>query len=233
MTPFSKSCTNSFANRGAVALLVLALAACGTAPRQPARNSVSSKPAMPSVSSSSASATAASSTDRAEADRRFKLALQLMREHKQAEAQAALVSLSKDFPAFSGPLTALGILYAQGKQRTQALDSFAKASTANPDNAVALNWLGSLYRETGDFKHAEEAYQKAIKAKPDYAPAQLNLGILYDVSLRQPQNALAAYREYQRIAGPKNQNLMVSVWIKELEDSATTRTASASTESAR
>ncbi|EIT70021.1 MULTISPECIES: tetratricopeptide repeat protein [Hydrocarboniphaga] len=226
MTPFSKS----HANRGAVALLVLALAACGTAPRQPARNSASSKSSTPVAASSSASTT---STDRVEADRRFKQALQLMREHKQTEAQAALVSLSKDFPAFSGPLTALGILYAQGKQRSQALDSFAKASTANPDNAVALNWLGSLYRENGDFKRAEEAYQKAIKAKPDYAPAQLNLGILYDVSLRQPQNALAAYREYQRIAGPKNQNLMVSVWIKELEDSTTTRTASATAESAR
>ncbi|WP_411887323.1 tetratricopeptide repeat protein [Hydrocarboniphaga effusa] len=228
--------SNAYANRGAVALplllVALTLAACSTAPRQPARNSVSSKVPTPSLASSSASSTAAP-TDRVEADRRFKLALQLMREHKQAEAQAALVSLSKDFPAFSGPLTALGILYAQGKQRTQALDSFAKASTANPDNAVALNWLGSLYRESGEFKRAEEAYQKAIKAKPDYAPAQLNLGILYDVSLRQPQNALTAYREYQRIAGPKNQNLMVSVWINELEDSTATRTASASTESAR
>ena len=36
-------------------------------------------------------------------------------------ARAAFAALSQDFPRFSGPLTDLGILYAQGRQRAQAL----------------------------------------------------------------------------------------------------------------
>lgn len=210
MTPFSK--------QALAILLVSTLAACSVGPAK--RDSDDS-----GASPFSSSSTSSPARDTRDADRRFNAALQLMRERKQQEAQAAFQALSKDFPEFSGPLTALGILYAQGKQRDQALASFAKAVAANPDNAVALNWLGSLYREIGDFKRAEQTYRKALAARSDYASAHLNLGILYDVALRQPQNALAEYREYQRLAG--SQNLMVGVWIKEIEASSTTRTAEA------
>ncbi len=217
MTPYSET----FVRYGGAALLIAALAACSNGPaRPPARSGASMASSTPAKNVASTR----TEVDRTAADRRFKQALQLMREHQNAEAQAELIALSKDFPEFSGPLTALGILYAQGKQRNSALDSFAKATTANPENAVALNWLGSLYRETGNFKLAEESYLKALKAKPDYTPAQLNLGILYDVSLRQPDKAIKAYRAYQSMAGAQG-NLMVGVWIKELEAGSAPRNA--------
>ena len=57
--------------------------------------------------------------------------------------------------------------------------------------------------------------EKAIELKPDDAAAHLNLGILCDIYLKHPAEALAQYREYQRIAG--SNNLMVAVWIKQLE----------------
>ena len=206
-------------------LLIAALAACssgpprrgGSAPSLSKQTSVSTPAAKPPVP--------AAAKNTGDANARFNAALKLMRDKQPQEAQAAFLSLSKDFPEFSGPLTALGILYAQGKQRDQALASFAKAAAANPGNAVAWNWLGSLYRENKDFKHAEEAYRKALAARSNYAAAHLNLGILYDVSMRRPQDAIAEYREYQRLAG--DQNLMVAVWIKELESNSTQRSASA------
>ncbi len=217
--PFMTRSSKQLLGRLAVAALSASLGACGVGP---VRSSSSADVAVPAAPTAQAVTPAHDTRD---ADKRFSAALKLMREHQVPEAQAAFQALSRDFPEFSGPLTALGILYAQGKQKDQALASFAKAVAANPGNAVALNWLGSLYRENNDLRHAEETYKKAISAKPDYAAAHLNLGILYDVALHQPQNALVEYRQFQRIAG--TQNLMVGVWIKEIEAAANTRTASA------
>lgn len=204
------------------ALLIAALAACTNGP--PVRDAGSVSAPKKTVAVTPAKATKPA-RDSADADRRFNAALKLMKDQQPKEAQAAFQALAADFPEYSGPLTALGILYAQGRQRDQALASFAKAASANPNNAVAWNWLGSLYRENNNFKQAEDSYRKALAARPDYAAAHLNLGILYDVAMRRPQDAIREYREYQRIAG--SDNLMVGVWIKELETSSTQRTASA------
>lgn len=204
------------------ALLIAVIAACTNGP--PMRGGSGNSLSTPKKSATAApTKTATPPRDTADADRRFSAALKLMKDKQPKEAQAAFQALAADFPEYSGPLTALGILYAQGKQRDQALASFAKAASANPKNAVAWNWLGSLYRENNNFKQAEDSYRKALAAKPNYAAAHLNLGILYDVSMRRPQDAIKEYREYQRIAG--NDNLMVSVWIKELESSSTQRAA--------
>jgi tetratricopeptide (TPR) repeat protein len=213
---------NHTARATIAALLIAAVAACTTGPAVRDGSSVST---AKKTTAASTAKTATPARDTADADRRFSAALKLMKDKQPKEAQAAFQALATDFPEYSGPLTALGILYAQGKQRDQALASFAKAASANPNNAVAWNWLGSLYRENNNFKQAEDSYRKALAAKADYAAPHLNLGILYDVSMRRPQDAIKEYREYQRIAG--SDNLMVSVWIKELEGSSTQHTASA------
>ena len=160
-------------------------------------------------------------------DQRFSAALKLMRDHQSQEAQAALLALARDFPGFSGPLTDLGILYAQGHQRTQAIAGLTKAVAANPRNAVAWNWLGSLYRESSDDLHAEQSYLQALAVRPDYAAAHLNLGILYEVSMKRPQDALYQYREYLKTAG--KEDLIVLAWIRQLESSSTTTVASGTT----
>lgn len=198
---------------GAVAMMLLALllqACSAPAPRHsPSR---APKPAAASVPAPPAAAS------KGDADQRFREALKLMKAQQNAEATEAFLALSRDFPQYSGPFTDLGILYAQGRQRDQAIASFSKAVAANPGNAVALNWLGSLYREGGDFARAEQSWLAALAVKPDYAPVHRNLGILYDVSLRRPQQAVAAYREYLKYAGMED--LIVSAWIKELETAA-------------
>lgn len=201
--------------RIAPALLALSLAACGSGPAP--------RPVAPPPAPTTAIGIPAAIKDGADA--RFRAALKLMTERKAVEAQQAFNSLSKDFPALSGPLTDLGILYARSRQRDQAIASFAKAVAANPDNAVALNWCGALYRETGNFSRAEQFYLKALAARPDYAAAALNLGILYEVSLRRPDDALVQYRRYQQLGGKGD--LIVSAWIKDLENRNETLAANA------
>lgn len=193
--------------------LLMLLAAC-TAPAPyrdthpaPAR----SQPQQPAAPAAADSAVAA----KGDAEARFQAALKLMKDKQPQEAKEAFASLAQDYPQYSGPLNDLGVLQAQGRQRESAIASFAKAVAADEHNAFAWNWLGILYRETGDYARAEQAYRKAIEVKPDDAAAHLNLGILYDAYLGRPAEALAQYREYQRIAG--SANLMVGVWIRQLE----------------
>lgn len=190
------------------AAILLGLAACtGPAPRHaPSQRVIATEP--------SRSPPATVATD-AETERRFQEALALMKARRFDEAQAAFLALSQDAPLLSGPLTNLGILQAQNRQPAQAIDSLLRAVQAHPGNAVAHNWLGTLYRAGGDFLRAEQAYRKALAARPDYADAQLNLAILHDVALHRPHDALAGYRQYQRLAG--NDDLIVTAWIREIE----------------
>ena len=179
-------------------------------------SSQSSKPAgapAPTPVTAAAAATPAGG----DAEQRFDAALKLMKDKKPKEAMDAFAALAKDFPQFSGPLSDLGVLYAQGKKNAQAFDAFKNAVTANPNNGFAYGWLGILYREAGDYGHAEECYLKAIALKPDDATAHLNLGILYDAYLHRPQDALTQYHEYQRIAG--TDRVIVTAWINEMQDS--------------
>lgn len=196
---------------GAGALL---LAACAGPARKP-------PPAPPPAPVQQAPA----QPSKGDPEQRFSDALKLMKDKKPKEARDAFAALAQDFPEYSGPLCDLGVLYAQGKQRQQAFAMFAKAVAAKPDNAFAYAWLGVLYRESGDYAHAEQAYLKAVSLNPNDAAAQLNLGILYDVYLHRPQDAVAHYREYQRIAG--TDRAVVTAWINELQAPAAARPAAA------
>jgi tetratricopeptide (TPR) repeat protein len=206
------SCTERFLKSLPGVLFAITVAACSAPGPQP----------PPRIERPAAAAPAARKAD---PDPRFQQAIALMKARKYAEAQAAFLALSNDFPDLSGPLTDLGILYAQNRQNHLAMASLARAIKANPDNAVAHNWLGTLHRESGEFISAEQAYRRAIAARPDYAPAYLNLAILYDVSLRRPREALSAYQEYQRRSG--QEDLIVAAWIRDLEARLPVRTASA------
>ncbi len=153
--------------------------------------------------------------DKGDPQARFDQALTQMKGNQAAEAEASLTSLIQDFPEFAGPWTNLGILYAKSNRAPQAINAFNKAIERNDDDATAYNWLGILYRQQRDYGRAEKAYKAAIDAKPDLGLAHLNLGILYDEYLQRPMDALAQYKEYQRLGG--KDDLRVSEWIAEIE----------------
>lgn len=207
--------TNStdFIRLACVIATACALAACGSpAPR---KGGGSGAPSVLTAPAAPVKTEAASELGKGDPDARFQEALALMKARRYSEAQTAFLALSRDYPKFSGPLTDLGILYAQSRQRALAISSLARAVSLNPRNEVAHNWLGTLYRETGDNLRAEQSYRSAIQLRPSYAQAHLNLAILYDVVLHRPREALASYRDYQRVRG--SDDLIVSAWIRDLE----------------
>jgi tetratricopeptide (TPR) repeat protein len=153
--------------------------------------------------------------DKGDPQARFAAAVQMMKEKKLQDAEAALIALNTDFPQYSGPMTNLGILYAKTNRRDQAISALTRAATLNGKNAVAWNWLGIEQRDAGDRAAAEQAYLRALAAKPDYALAHLNLGILYDAYIGRPADALVHYKQYQQLAG--KDELRVAAWIAEIE----------------
>lgn len=193
----------------ALGLLLLALAGCAQKAAKPDR------PAPPVPGTPTTEAPVAPPADKGDPEARFAEALELMKQKKSAEAEAAFMALTKDFPEFSGPQANLGILFAKSKRRDAAIAAFTRAATANGQNASAFNWLGILNREAGNYPRAREAYEKALAVKPDYAAAHLNLGLLFEDALKQPDQAVKHYREYYRLGGGKD--LRVLPWIAEIE----------------
>lgn len=192
----------------AALLLGLMLAACGSAPKRtdgPKAPAAASQPDAPKP------------PDKGDPQARFDAALEQLKARQLQEAEASLVSLTQDFPQFSGPWTNLGIIYAKSNRKAQAAVAFNKAAVLNQENVVAFNWLGILARETNDYPRAQLAYEKVLKLDPDNALAHYNLAILLDEFLKRPADALPHYQEYQRLSG--KQDLKVLAWVAEIEAS--------------
>lgn len=202
MTPSSKALA---------ALLALTLAACSSAP---SRQLPERPRAATSQGTASQPGTPAPAVTVKDPGERFEAALADMKAKRFAQAREGFAALAKEHPEFAGPLTNLGILDAKSDPKN-AIGSFTRAAAVNPRNAMALNWLGILYREARNYPRAEENYLKAIAINPDNPAVVLNLAILYDAYLKRPDDALARYREYQRMTG--NRELKVTAWIKALE----------------
>jgi tetratricopeptide (TPR) repeat protein len=184
------------------ALVLLTQAACSTTGRGPSAVSRQSD-------------TGLSRQQTREADAQFERALAALQARQHDEAREIFLALAAAHPDLSGPLTNLGILTAQGRDAAQALQHFTRAVEANPRNAVAFNWLGILYREQGDYGRAEQSYLRAIALDDRYAVAHRNLGVLYDAYLRRPELAIAQYQRYLTLTN--SEELIVQVWIKELQ----------------
>lgn len=144
----------------------------------------------------------------------FAEALSLMRQRKNAEAEAAFVALAEAHPEFSGPHTNLGILFAKDGRQAAAINSLTKAAQLNPENATAFIWIGILSRQGGDTERAIQAFEKAISADPSDPAPHMNLGLLYE-QMGQADKAIEAYRRYRQTAG--EEDLRVLPWIAELE----------------
>ena len=142
-------------------------------------------------------------------------AVKLLKANRLAEAETALQAVAAAHPRASGPVTNLGIVYARTQRKAEARAAFARAVALNPRNAVAHNWAGVLAREAGDLAQAERSYQAALAADPRHAAALLNLAFLYDLHLKRPADAVAAYRRYEALTGRKDAR--IAVWIGELE----------------
>lgn len=67
------------------------------------------------------------------------------------------------------------------------------------DKPEPLNEIGVLYVSQKDYQKALAFFSEAFKKAPNSHIVALNIGILYDVHLKNPENAIKFYNKYQEI----------------------------------
>lgn len=186
---------------------LIALAACAGAPVKP-------PPARPPAAAATGAAPKPAEVVSPAAKAQFAQALAQAKAGRSTAAESALQSLVKQYPTLTTPWIDLGLLYRKDGRLNAAAAALKRAVSRDPASALAWTELGVTQRLRGKFNDARDAYGHAIAADPKYAPAYLDRGVLLDLFLDQPAAALADYRRYQALAGPKRS---VTMWVAELQ----------------
>lgn len=145
----------------------------------------------------------------------FARATELLQAGRLVEAEALLLQITDDQPELAGPWINLAQVFVAQAREDDAVAALEQAVLANPGNCAGRTDLGVLLRKRGEFAAAEAHYLACLEYQPDYQAAYLNLGILYDLYLGRPDEALAAYRSYQSLAGDDDRR--VNIWVVDLE----------------
>lgn len=203
---------NKATHATSVALALLALSACTSAPI-PRNDAPAASPVVSTGIPIAATATATGDEPPAPAVAQFDRAVGLMRAGNQAQAEAEFQALASGYPAFAGPDINLGILYRKEGRLEQSEAALQAATARNGASAAAWNELGVTLRLRGEFSAAARAYERAIAADANYPPAHRNLGVVLDLYLADPERALTELERYQELSGEEKP---VSVWIAEL-----------------
>jgi tetratricopeptide (TPR) repeat protein len=136
-----------------------------------------------------------------------------------------LVQVSTDAPDKPYIFTNLGLAYFKLQKLDLAEQAFQEAINRNNKDSVAYTHLGILQRYKGQFEEARNQYQRAIRIDSDYALAHLNLGILFDLYLQDLKLALQHYQKYQALI--IEEDSQVAGWITDIQRRLKTATATA------
>jgi tetratricopeptide (TPR) repeat protein len=115
------------------------------------------------------------------------------------------------------PLIQLGSDYFDLGNYQKAIDAYKKALLINPKNADVLTDLGTCYRRIGEPQQAVKAFRKAHEVDPNHMVSLFNLGIVLRDDLKQPAEALKAWKEFLRRAPDSPHAVMVRPWVEKLQ----------------
>jgi tetratricopeptide (TPR) repeat protein len=90
----------------------------------------------------------------------------------------------------------LGNWYYDHEQWPRAISQYQTAISGGIDNANVRTDLGNAFRLDGQPQKALEQYRLAQKQDPKHEQSFFNQGGLYRFSFKQPQKAIAIWREY-------------------------------------
>ena len=123
------------------------------------------------------------------------------RHHQQgnfSDAQALYEQILVIYPDHFDALQLLGVLFAQIKKYSQAVEFLSKALEIKPDHVKSHSNLGIALKELKRFDEALASYNQAIKIEPDYVDAHCNLGNILQ-ELKRFDEALASFNQAIKI----------------------------------
>jgi len=115
-----------------------------------------------------------------------------------AEAQVVYEQILKIQPDHFDALQLLGVLFAQIKKYSQAIEFLSKALEINPNHAVAYSNRGIALKELKRFDEALASYDQAIAINTGYLDAYSNRGNVLQ-ELKRFDEALASYDQAIKI----------------------------------
>ena len=115
-----------------------------------------------------------------------------------AEAQVVYEQILKIQPDHFDALQLLGVLFAQIKKYSQAIEFLSKALEINPNHAVAYSNRGIALKELKRFDEALASYDQAIAINTGYLDAYSNRGNLLQ-ELKRFDEALNSYDQVLKI----------------------------------
>ena len=116
--------------------------------------------------------------------------------NKEAEPlQARLQANPKDVSA----LVALGNLYFDNQQCTDAIGYYQRALNENPNNPDVRTDMGVCYFYSGDPDRALKEFDRALQDDPKHSQTIFNVGVVKLQGKNDPKGAIAAWEELLRI----------------------------------
>jgi len=79
---------------------------------------------------------------------------------------------------------------------TMAIEKYQRAIALGADNPDVQTDLGNAYRFSGNAMKALEHYQVARRENPQHENSLFNMATLYDLVLKDPDNALRTWQDY-------------------------------------
>lgn len=149
----------------------------------------------------------------AEAQRRFSVALEHLKQNRLSPAESRFSSLTRDYPSLSGPWLNLGLVYQRKDRTALAQAQFKKAIEVNRSNLSAYNQLAISLRKEGRFAEAEQQYKAALAVWANHSESHRNLAILYDLYMGRSADALVHYERAWELAQDKS----VKIWMLDLK----------------
>jgi tetratricopeptide (TPR) repeat protein len=219
-----------FNNRTILALTMLLLAACQSAPETSPAPEPTVEPA-PVTEAAGVDPEAESSTtepvpEPIDFNQLFYTeAVASLKNGNTDQALELLKQVSTDAPEKPYVFTNLGLAYFKMEKLDLAEQAFQEAINRNNKDSVAYTHLGILQRYKGQFEEARNQYQRAIRIDSDYALAHLNLGILFDLYLQDLKLALQHYQKYQALS--TEEDARVGGWIADIQRRLKTTTSTA------
>jgi cytochrome c-type biogenesis protein CcmH/NrfG len=109
-----------------------------------------------------------------------------------AELEKIVANNPKNLQAW----TMLANEYYDTDQPQKAIDAYDKALGLSPDSPNLLTDQGVMYKRLGEINRALSNFEKAQKIDPKHLQSLYNIGIIYAEDLKQPENALKAWRHF-------------------------------------